>query len=550
MGEETLNFDVVVVGAGPAGLAFAIRYAQLCIEAKIEPAICVLEKGASVGAHILSGAVFEPTALKELIPDYANLGAPLTTPVTNDEFVFLTQNSAWRLPTPLTMHNKGNFIISLGALCKWLASIAENLGVNIFPSFPAAKILFKKEGENEIVCGVETAPVGIDKRGNHKRNYQPGIKIFAKQVILAEGCRGELSQKIIQQYQLAKDSMPQTYGIGIKEIWEISEKQHQPGLVTHTIGWPLTNSTYGGSFLYHMKPNKLLIGFVIGLDYENTYLNPYEEFQRFKHHPKIRKILEGGRCISYGARALNEGGFQSIPKLTFPGGMLIGCSAGFLNVAKIKGSHTAMKSGMLAAEAVMEMLTKKDSGSDAKNEVTEYTTKIKNSWIWKELKQVRNIRPAFKWGLWPALIYSGIDQYILKGHAPWTFSHSIDNLSLKLAKDCKKIEYPKPDGKLSFDKMTSVSRSNTFHEEDQPCHLILKNPSIAIDINYKQYDSPETRYCPAGVYEIIQSDTSSPHLQINAANCVHCKTCDIKDPTQNIVWVAPMGGGGPNYTDM
>jgi len=530
---ESMEYDVVIVGAGPAGLACAIRYAQLCREANQQPRICVLDKGSEVGAHILSGAVFEPRALNELLPDWQSLGAPLHTAASQDEFLVLTSKRAIKLPTPKQMHNRGNYIISLGLLCRWLAKQAENLGVEIYPGFAASRVLFNDKNE---VIGVATNDVGRDKNGNPKSNFSEGMHLRAKKTVFAEGCRGSLTQKLIKHYSLAQNSQPQTYAIGIKEIWEIDPTLHQPGKVTHTVGWPLDHQTYGGSFIYHWDKNLISLGLVIGLDYENPYLSPYEELQRFKHHPSIAALLKNGRCLSYGSRALNEGGWQSIPKLTFPGGLLVGCAAGFMNVPKIKGSHTAMKSGMLAAEAIFKS--------------TDYEQAIQSSWIKDDLYPVRNIRPGFRFGLLPGLVYAGIETYMLKGKAPWTLSHRADYTYLKPAKDFQPIAYPKPDGIFSFDKMTSLSRANVYHEENQPVHLKLKDPSVAININWQEYAGPEARYCPAGVYEFVDNDKGEKQLHINAQNCIHCKTCDIKDPTQNITWETPEGGGGPNYSNM
>lgn len=536
-----MTFDVLIVGAGPAGLSAAIRLKQLAKAASKELSVCVLEKGAEVGAHILSGAVLETRALDELLPDWKNLNSPVQLEATDDHFWFMTSQKAVTLPTPLTMKNHGNYIISLSQFCRWLATQAEQLGVEIYAGFPASEAVMDEKGQ---VIGVATPDMGLDKQGEKTERYQPGMNLYAKQVILAEGCRGSLSQSLMKQFDLRKNCQPQTYGLGIKEIWRTNSPLHTPGRVVHTIGWPLDNKTYGGSFIYHLEDNKVAIGFVTGLDYSNPWLDPFAEFQRFKTHPAVAKLLEGGERLNYGAKSLVEGGFQSIPELTFPGGVLVGDAAGFLNVPKIKGTHTAMKSAMLAAEAVFQAIA--DNQSEAKN----YPIQLKQSWVWSELQNVRNIRPAFHWGLWPALAYSAIDTYIFKGKAPWTLKNHADNTTLKLAKDSKKINYPKPDGKLTFDRASSLYLSGTFHEENQPCHLHLKDDSIPVNYNLKEYQAPEQRYCPAGVYEIIQDPDKGPYLQINAQNCLHCKTCDIKDPKQNIVWMAPEGGGGPKYSEM
>jgi electron-transferring-flavoprotein dehydrogenase len=537
---ERMEYDVVVVGAGPAGLAAAIRLKQLAAAASEELGVCVIEKGSEVGAHILSGAVFEPRALDELIPDWRERGAPLNTPATEDRFLYLTRNRALRLPTPPQMHNRGNYIISLGNLCRWLAIQAEGLGVEIYPGFAAAEVLYDDNGR---VRGVATGDMGIGRDGAPTERYTQGVELIARETLFAEGCRGSLTKTLVERFHLRDGHDPQTYAIGVKELWEVAPEHHHPGLVIHTIGWPLDKVTYGGSFLYHLEDRQVAVGFVIGLDYRNPFLNPFEEFQRFKTHPAIRPTFEGGRRISYGARALNEGGLQSIPRLDFPGGALVGCAAGFVNVPKIKGSHTAMKSGMVAAETIFARLSG-NSGAEVREAV-------QRSWIWDELHRVRNIRPSFRLGLWGGLLYSAFDTYVLRGRAPWTFHHHPDHTQLIPASSAARIEYPRPDGKLTFDRLSSVFVSNTNHEEDQPPHLRLRDPAKAIAVNYRLYDSPEQRYCPAGVYEIVEdAGTGDKRLQINAQNCVHCKTCDIKDPEQNIDWVVPEGGGGPNYPNM
>ena len=511
---ESMEFDVVVVGAGPSGLAASIRVKQL----NPELTVCVLEKGSEVGAHILSGAVFEPHALAELFPDWKEREAPLVTEAQDDRFLFLTESKAIRLPTPPQMHNAGNYIISLGNLCRWLAAQAEELGVEIFPGFAAAEVLYHADGS---VKGVATGDMGVGRDGQPTHAHTPGVELHARQTIIAEGVRGSLAKVLSDRFDLRRECDPQTYGLGMKELWEVDPAKHKPGTIVHSVGWPLDSKTYGGSFLYHLEDNQVVVGFVVGLGYSNPHLSPFDEFQRFKTHPAIRPLFEGGRRISYGARAISAGGFQSIPKLTFPGGVLVGDSAGFLNVPKIKGSHTALKSGMVAAEAVVEAL------ATERVEANGYPKRLRKSWVWTELHGVRNIKPSFKWGLYAAIAYSAFDTYVLRGRAPWTLHH-------------------KPDGVVSFDKLSSVFISNTNHEENQPIHLRLKDESVPLTVNLALYDAPEQRYCPAGVYEIVEG----PRLQINAQNCLHCKTCDIKDPTQNITWAVPEGGGGPNYPNM
>ncbi|MEY4592795.1 MAG: hypothetical protein RIR18_1690 [Pseudomonadota bacterium] len=544
---ESMEYDVVVVGGGPSGLSAAIRVKQLAAEQGREVSVCVLEKGSEIGAHILSGACFEPRALNELFPDWQAMGAPLHTPATDDQFLFLTETGSWKLPIPPQMHNEGNYVISLGNLCRWLGEQAEALGVEIYPGFAAAEVLYHDNGS---VKGVATGDLGIGKDGQQTGNYQPGMELHARQTIFAEGCRGSLTQDIFERFDLRKDAQPQTYGIGIKELWEVDPALHKPGKIVHTIGWPVSSDVYGGSFLYHLENNQVVVGFVVGLDYKNPWLSPYEEFQRFKTHPAVREVFAGGRRVAYGARALSEGGLQSLPKLTFPGGVLVGDTAGFLNVPKIKGSHTAMKSGMLAAEAVFELLTQLAVDAEPPQEAVAYTDNFKRSWVHEELHAVRNVRPGFKWGLWAGLSLAAVDTYVFRGKAPWTMGHHSDHTALQEKSTHARIEYPKPDGALTFDRLSSVFLSSTNHEENQPRHLRLRDENVAISVNYQRYGAPETRYCPAGVYEILGEETGEPRLQINAQNCLHCKTCDIKDPTQNIQWTVPEGGGGPNYPNM
>ena len=543
MTREAMEYDVVIVGAGPSGLSAAIRLKQLAEQAGAELSVCVVEKGSEVGAHILSGAVIEPRALAELFPDWKERGAPLNTPVTEDRFLFLTTEKAYKLPTPPQMHNDGNYIVSLGNVVRWLGEQAEALGVEIYPGFAASEVLYNADGS---VKGIATGDMGVEKNGEPGPNYQPGIELHARQTVFSEGCRGSLTKGLFTRFNLREGVDPQTYGIGIKELWEVRPEVHQQGLTMHTVGWPVSTDVYGGSFLYHLENNQVAVGFVVGLDYSNPHLSPYEEFQRFKTHPEIRKVFEGGRRIAYGARALNEGGFQSVPRLSFPGGVLIGDTAGFLNVPKVKGTHMAMKSGIEAAEALFAHLTVEGQTG---HECLGYAERLKQSWLWDELYQVRNIRPSFRWGLFGGIAYSAIDTYLLKGRAPWTFHHHADHTQLKKASECAPIVYPKPDGKISFDRLSSVFISATNHAEEQPCHLRLKDASVPISTNLALYNAPETRYCPAGVYEIVE-DPSGPRMQINAQNCLHCKTCDIKDPTQNIDWAVPEGGGGPNYPNM
>jgi electron-transferring-flavoprotein dehydrogenase len=553
MERESMEYDVVIVGGGPAGLGTAIRLRQLAMEQDRDVSVCLIEKGSEIGAHLMSGAVLDPRALSELIPDYREKGAPLNAPVTAEKFQFLTATGHISVPTfmlPPPLQNHGNEIISLGNLCRWLATQAEELGIEIYPGFAASEVLYRDDGR---VKGVATGDMGIARDGTKKPAFEPGIELHAKYTIFAEGARGSLSKTLMDRFNLNENADPQTYAIGIKELWEVEPDKHQHGLVTHTAGWPMENDVYGGSFVYHLENNQVVVGFVIGLDYANPHLSPFDEFQRFKTHPSVRETFVGGKRIAYGARALVDGGLQSLPKLIFPGGALVGCAAGFLNVPRIKGSHNAMKTGMLAAEAAFEALAAAADEDLPAPLLERYPADLETSWVHKELYQARNFRPAFaKFGLWGATLYNGIEQILFRGNVPWTFryKHS-DHECLKPAADAKKIDYPKPDGVISFDKLSSVFISNTNHEEDQPIHLTLKDDAVPVAHNLALYDAPEQRYCPAGVYEIVADDDgSNPKLQINAQNCVHCKTCDIKDPTQNINWVVPEGGGGPNYPNM
>ncbi|OMH35325.1 electron transfer flavoprotein-ubiquinone oxidoreductase [Motiliproteus sp. MSK22-1] len=550
MEREAMEFDVVIVGAGPAGLSAACRLMQKAQDNNQELMVCVVEKGSEVGAHILSGAVLEPRALNELFPDWKNMGAPLNTPVDGDQiYLFKNEDKATKVPNsfvPHTMHNEGNYVVSVGNLCRWLAEQAESLGVEIFPGFAAAEILYNEDGS---VKGVATGDMGVGRDGNPKDSYMPGMELHAKYTLFAEGCRGHLGKQLIEKFELDKDSDPQHYGIGIKELWDIDPAKHKPGLVIHGAGWPLDNKTGGGSFLYHAENNQVVLGLIIDLAYSNPHLSPFDEFQRMKHHPVFKEYLEGGKRVAYGARAIAKGGLNALAKMTFPGGLLIGCDAGTLNFAKIKGTHTAMKSGMVAAEILVDAIAAGDEGG---KEHSAYTEAFQACWAYDELYRSRNFGPAMhKFGTFMGGAFNYIDQNWFKGKLPFTLHDTTEDYAqLKPAAECPKIDYPKPDGVISFDKPSSVFLSNTNHEEEQPCHLVLKNPNIPLERNMPLYDEPAQRYCPAGVYEIVEDESGEKSFQINSQNCVHCKTCDIKDPSQNITWVTPEGAGGPNYPNM
>jgi electron-transferring-flavoprotein dehydrogenase len=542
-----MEFDVVIVGGGPAGLSAAIRLKQMAAAAGAEIGVCVIEKGSEVGAHILSGAVMDPRAITELFPDWQSMGAPLNTPVIEDRFMFLSETGSRTVPDwllPGCFRNHGNYVISLANVVRWLGQQAEGLGVEIYPGFAAAEVLFHDNGS---VKGVATGNMGVGRDGEPTDNFQPGMELHARYTLFAEGARGHLGKQLMTRFDLAAGRDPQSYGIGLKELWEIDPAKHKAGLVVHTAGWPLGSDTYGGSFLYHLENNQVAVGFVVGLAYQNPYLSPYEEFQRYKTHPSIRTFFEGGKRLAYGARAITAGGINALPDLVFPGGALIGCDAGFLNASRIKGSHAAIKTGMLAAEAAFEAVGAGRSGDT----LDAYPAAFKASWLHDELYRARNFKPMMSKGLWTGTLLVGIDQVVFKGKAPWTLHNThADHEMLRPAAEFEPIVYPKPDGKLTFDRLSSVFIANTNHEENQPIHLTLKDASVPVSLNLARYAGPEGRYCPAGVYEYMKNEDGSDRLQINAQNCVHCKTCDIKDPSQNIVWVVPEGGGGPNYANM